>query len=836
MKKLTLLEALGKHKIVSTILLYGLFIFCLSSVSAINNAYYTFNNTINDLYGKYNLTVVGSVPYSIGTYGNATNWTADSSNYLYSTDMIMQSNDNVTISAIVTLKNLSSNYVIFSVGVTSAYNGIQLGYSAASGFYGYHAGVGDNIGKAVYLNQTFVPGQSYYISYAINNTDDLLILDRYTVNKTANTERLGFGNIVQGICVGGNCQPLLPPSISNAWNGLIDEIKIYNYSLNTSQIALDFGGSNIPTSSISTTLNYPYNDNTFGSVGEVFNITITPINVNITNATYFVYYQNGTLFNQTKNTVTGSSTNTTSRYIDTFTIGNYYWNVLACGQNTTKTLCSYADNNYSFQVGATLNSLTYNPSTSETKNESFNAIFNIINGSTISLAQFVYNNVNYTISNLAYTNNTVALNFSFDVPLNSNPSANQTNSFFYRFLYTGTNQVTQISNTITQNSSYINLALCSGTNNVTALNFSIIDENSGALINSNLQATFNYWLGSGTVYKNYSYQDSSTSLSRFGFCIFPRDNFNADMDSIIDSTNYPARTYYLRSAVINNNTQYINISLLNNSASTKFYFDVKLDVSPFQNALVFIQKDYLGLGTYKTVAIRQTDTLGQFVEYLEIDKSYRFIIVKNNVVYDQIDRSATCQSAPCTISLQTSSASGSLYTAYNNTFASSVQSTMVFDPTTNIVTYSFIDTTGLAKYFRLLVTKNYYNQSGGTICDVSLFSPSGSLSCNVTNYEGDFLARGYVSRSPEKLDKFISFVKATIQNNLGLFGVFFSMAWIITLAFVGGVISRGNPVVVLYMMIVAITSSKMIFFFPFSWTVVISLDLLLLLLIWKVKT
>jgi hypothetical protein len=174
---------------------------------------------------------------------------------------------------------------------------------------------------------------------------------------------------------------------------------------------------------------------------------------------------------------------------------------------------------------------------------------------------------------------------------------------------------------------------------------------------------------------------------------------------------------------------------------------------------------------------------------------------------------------------------------YNDVYAVNILSNLSYNTSSMIVNYNFIDITGLANYFRMVVEKTKINGSSPTICDVYSYSSAGSLSCNMTGYDGDFIVHTYISRSPEKLDKIISFlINEDIIDSLGLNGVIIILILLITIVIAGAVMSRGNPSVVIFIFGIAILGLKLIGILPFSWITVSALEVLIIWIMIKLKT
>jgi len=58
-----------------------------------------------------------------------------------------------------------------------------------------------------------------------------------------------------------------------------------------------------------------------------------------------------------------------------------------------------------------------------------------------------------------------------------------------------------------------------------------------------------------------------------------------------------------------------------------------------------------------------------------------------------------------------------MFDVLNNTFAQNIAHNLSFNQNNKMVTWDFIDTTGLATYFRMYVYRSYSNQSSELIHD-----------------------------------------------------------------------------------------------------------------------
>lgn len=624
----------------------------------------------------------------------------------------------------------------------------------------------------------------------------------------------------------------------------VDEFGIWNRTLNSSDVSQLWNngvGSSYQglttANAITISLDAPINNQVFNIRNVSFNATLTPTNVNLTNATLYIYNASDAIINNTNtNNVTGNVANNTNWSVANLALGHYKYNVYGCGTYGT-IICNFASENKSFTIGATILSESYTATVFETSRQQFNISIVLTSGSTLTLAQLVYNETNYTVSDITRGGENYNLSRTIDIPKNPNAWANTTRNFFWRFQFSNAQSASQETTTRQQNVSFINLQICNTTYPTSGINYTTRDENTTAIINSIYETTVNYWLGSGTEQKNYSTNFSTSVQSAYNFCIFPiNQTFKVDQDASFTAPNYVDRTHYLRNASIRNDSKVVDLFLLQSAFATKFFITAQEGVSALANAIITIDKYYVGEGIFKTIGIRKSDSAGKFIEYLEIDNDYRLTITKDGVNYGITEKNAHCPEAPCNFIIFANPSASNIFSTYYDEFATSINSNISFNATSGIVSYNFIDLTGLANYFQLIVKKVQSNQSNLVVCDQTLNSVSGTITCNMSGQTGDFLAEGIINRSPNKIDKILGFTIGEIKQALGLIAIFISLAIVVTMVFAGGAVSRGNPVVVIAFFMVAIVGLKLMGIFPFSWVFVSVICLISIVIIGWIKT
>lgn len=465
----------------------------------------------------------------------------------------------------------------------------------------------------------------------------------------------------------------------------------------------------------------------------------------------------------------------------------YKWNCLAVDTDNAQTWATNRTLNINRYI---ISQMVYNTSVYETQTSGFT--LNLTYDSTLYtsiFANLIYNQISYSTISIGSGKNWLFTK-SMDISL-----TNGTNKTFYyelkitnssgSVLYANTSIYQQIVNSI-------NLNICNSTYNVSYINFTLKDEETLNVINGSIFTTFNYWLGGGGVYKNYSYSNNSNTAAKFDFCFSPINQIiKTNMDMEYSAPTHSDREKYLRNATLTNVSSLIDLYVLNESSYVKFFFTVTENLFLVEDAVVVISKYNPGIGEYQTIGIRMSDNLGEFVEYLELDKNYKFSISKDLEFLAILTKTSTCTVAPCQIDLEITAGEVDMWEGWYSIYATNIASSLSYNSTTKMVTYIFTDLTGLATYFRLEVTKLNYNQTGTTICNITSYTTSGSITCNLTSYTGDFTAKTYISRSPELLDKIINILQNAMKEILGNEGLFFAFMIILVCALIG----FWNPVV-----------------------------------------
>lgn len=711
--------------------------------------------------------------------------------------------------------------------------------------YQYHDGT--STGKYVESTSSIAVANWTMIAYTYNNSDDThsLYMNDALEDNTFSADNPSVSDY-DYMTIGSR--------YDTYWlNGTMDELGVWNRTLTSDEIIQLFNeGSGLTYTEaattypeINTTLLAPSDAATINT-NQTFNSTLTPTNSNLTNATLYVWDSDNDIFNTSINNTFASGTNTATNIsfdVVDFSIGNYKWNVYGCSNNTDGYYnCSWGTNR-TLSYGATILSIDYGNSTYETSSEQFNVTLNVPSDSEVSTIQLIYNGTNYSVSSFTQTSSNLSLSKTIDIPLVSNLT-NETKYFYFRLTYDG--DYTQNTSTYNQTVNYINLQQCNDTYTTQALNFTIYDEINQTILNSaanytDFEAYYSYWLGGGTVVRNYSFKNLSSTNNNYQFCIYPyteNTTFYSDADLEYSAVDYKENSYYLRNSSLTNVSNDILLYLIPTTDATRFLLTFQLGNERIEEATATVQKFFTGEGEYKTVSILLTDDEGEATMWMELDKDYRYSVVQYSSLLGSVDKKSICLEAPCSLTIQIPTDAEDYFEYYYDEYAGNIASNLSYNRTTKVITYNFVDLTGLATYFRLKVDSVMLNETGENICDSSSYSVAGTLTCNLSSYtSGEFKATTYISRSPEKVDSVLNvIIDESIVEDLGLMGILLIMGLIITLVFAGAIVTKGSPSGVLWFLGIGILGLKITGLFPFTWPIVVGLELVILFIISKVKT
>lgn len=223
---------------------------------------------------------------------------------------------------------------------------------------------------------------------------------------------------------------------------------------------------------------------------------------------------------------------TTTSFNTSFSLNSpipFVWNCNVC--NSTGS-CAFAATNRSEPNSFIENSRSYNSSTYETAQESFAINISAV-GAPITSVKLNYDGVDYTP-----TQSGSVYSRTLTMPLVSTATVKT----FYWKITSGGFEYNSTSSTQTINP--IIFTLCNSTYPTKFINFTFKDETTLTAINATIPtSTFIYYLGDGSITRNYSYINNSANISSYSFCTNVNQTFYVDTYIQYTNTGYPQRVY-----------------------------------------------------------------------------------------------------------------------------------------------------------------------------------------------------------------------------------------------------------------------------------------------------
>ena len=623
----------------------------------------------------------------------------------------------------------------------------------------------------------------------------------------------------------GNATGIFPNQTFVNWTARIDQ----EGTVITSQGMNSVTGISIQNiSSVDIVANAPANNSQFLLGNNItFNASVTTTGFNVTNASLYI----DGVINITQ-TITGDL-NETIFIVNQTALGTHLWFIEACA--TSDECASTINRTYTVgnieKVGE-----TFNATTLETSRENFILTINTTEIIVSVDAILEYGIFNFT-ADVNCTGNQCTIRKDFDIPLINSSSVN--NSFNWNItLFNGTTSINDFIIGDIQEVNRVRIEQCNATFPTMALNFTAFDEQNQTKVDPfDMESFFEIWLGQGSVKRNNSF--SQNQITESNLCIDPNRTYFTDATieyNKDNSTEYLTRNFFFQGNFISNVSQDIPLFLLDAGSSTSFILRVQSDaLLPLADHLIEIQRFYPGEGEFKTVQIAKTDSNGQTVGFFETETvDYRFIIRTNQTVLLITEpRKIIPETSPFTLTFTIGVNLGKPWKLFED--LDSLTSTMVFNQTTNVVTYTYVDTSTNFSLGSLLVERqNFSLSTNSVICDVNSSLGSATLTCNLTGLsDGIYTARGFITRDGttflvQQLQLEVESSRA-IVGNLGLI-----LGWLIIL--VSAFTFKFNEIagiILINIAIIAVNLFGLIYFGPVFITAVLAVSITIIVLLEK---
>ena len=204
------------------------------------------------------------------------------------------------------------------------------------------------------------------------------------------------------------------------------------------------------------------------------------------------------------------------------------------------------------------------------------------------------------------------------------------------------------------------------------------------------------------------------------------------------SSGYASELYHIQRADIGTSPQVLNLYDLNSNYSTEFKITYQNNNYNFiEGAVIQLQRKYIDEGVYKVVEGPLTSNEGVAVVHIDLDSNeYRATVVKNSVVLDEFDNLIfKCQSE---LTGECSYALLGKVNPQNDLNFNNVQDFYYTEPllSNGTILISFSVPSGAPSSINLLLEQK--DQWGDkTLCNTTIISSSGSISCDYSESLGD---------------------------------------------------------------------------------------------------
>ncbi len=387
---------------------------------------------------------------------------------------------------------------VFTILGTQVTGGYAFGHFATALYFGRH---GETI--CVSSGAVNVGGGFEMVSVVYNSSGANFFINGTFVDTVACSFSFVTGN---GYYIGQFA------TNDGAYDGRIDELGLWNRSLTPSELLDLFNnGTGITFTEQfppNVTLNFPSNGTESANTTLVFNATLVAGGLStLDNATHTIFFDNGTIFNQTTISISGT-TNSTNLTVNQIPSGDFEWNVEAC-QTTGE--CSLAPNNFTFTLGTIIGNINFQATTFETATESYSLNITPFNSTTPTNGLLTWNGEETT----ATITDSGLDNFSFSATRQTSVVGSTIVDFNFTWDLGAISESASDNQTVNE----LLFQLCNSTISTEFINFSFRNETvNEELVNASISfSTWIFFLGDGSTNKTLTFSNA-TENSNYAFC------------------------------------------------------------------------------------------------------------------------------------------------------------------------------------------------------------------------------------------------------------------------------------------------------------------------------
>ena len=329
------------------------------------------------------------------------------------------------------------------------------------------------------------------------------------------------------------------------------------------------------------------------------------------------------------------------------------------------------------------------------------------------------------------------LTTNLDIPSTGTGNA----SFFWAISFTNATGTFQY-NTSESNQTITELVMYECTNPVPdglTLNFSTYDSTNLTLLNTSLEATFQFYSvdGTGDSFIEYLFQDLNENRSNYMYCLNSSGE-NVTLDAFISyiATGYDRREYIIDDGIIGNFTQTIPLYLTETALTDIVTITVQdQNYVPLEGAVVAVQRWNIGTNTYSTIGMLTTSSTGEGIIDLELYTTwYRAAVTYEGELVAVTDvQKLSSTEWVITVEIGVDNP----YDLFGD-----IASGLTFDNSTNITSFTWLDSSGYTQRGCLVVT-NQTNLGSVELFNSCVVSVSGTINYQLVG-DGTYHATGRI--------------------------------------------------------------------------------------------
>jgi hypothetical protein len=455
-----------------------------------------------------------------------------------------------------------------------------------------------------------------------------------------------------------------------------------------------------------------------------------------------------------------------------------YQNITFCANDTVgRSNCTSRTWVYNFVE----NTITYSSQSYETQNETFS--INITTDLSVQSIDSVlhYNGSTYDMNSTESGSDWI-LNGTIDIPTLPTGIEYENRSFFWEHtIYTGTGTSLTNSSTSYQEVNETILTKCNASYNTHTVNFTAWNETTlDQITNYSFKGAFDYWLGTGT--ETLSMNLSNTSTYEVNLCLFPNETM--EIDGVVEYEDYASsavkRNRYFYEYEINSTLQEVKLYILDSDLSTTFIQEVLEDEIGVEDVYIYTHRYYPELDEWKITQVTRTDADGRTVGFYKTETviyKHELLLEGTVEINETVGRKMIPDETPYTITWELTEDIDIPYTWTDE--LTGLTHSLSYDEDTEIVTFAYVGNASFSNG-NLTVFQEKYSESDTFICNDTSTLSTATLSCNMTDYEGNFIAYGYIDyNGVQRLIDNERFSKGTGKDTFGDLGIL--IAWFILL-------------------------------------------------------